>query len=51
MFMTTMAKMVILPVVGVFFVIALTDTGFLDRKEKTLRFILIFLSGTPTAVK
>ena len=50
-FLSTMAKMVMLPVIGVFLVIAMTEGGLVDRKEKTLRFVMMFLSGTPTAVK
>ena len=49
MFMCTMVKMVVLPVIGVFLVQAMTNSGFVDRKAITLRFVLMFLSGTPTA--
>ncbi|KAI0751199.1 auxin efflux carrier [Daedaleopsis nitida] len=47
---TTLAKMAVLPVVGVFLVQAMTAGGIVDPKAKVLRFVLIFLSGTPTAV-
>ena len=50
-FLSTMAKMVMLPVIGVFLVMAMTDGGLVDKKQKTLRFVMMFLSGTPTAVK
>ncbi|TFK94855.1 auxin efflux carrier [Polyporus arcularius HHB13444] len=50
MILTTAAKMVVLPVIGVFIVQAMTNTGFVDRKAITLRFVMMFLSGTPTAV-
>ena len=51
MVLTTAVKMVLLPVIGIFLVQAMTNSGFVDRKEITLRFVLMFLSGTPTAVK
>ena len=51
MVLTTAVKMVLLPVIGVFLVQAMTNSGFVDRREITLRFVLMFLSGTPTAVK
>ncbi|KAI1795059.1 auxin efflux carrier [Ganoderma leucocontextum] len=50
MFLTTMAKMVILPVIGVFLVRAMTKTGLVHKDEKVLQFVMMFLSGTPTAV-
>ncbi|KAL7282716.1 hypothetical protein ACG7TL_004190 [Trametes sanguinea] len=50
MFLTTITKMVILPVVGVFLVQAMTNAGLIDRDAKAERFVAMFLSGTPTAV-
>ncbi|KAI0355431.1 auxin efflux carrier [Trametes cingulata] len=50
MFLTTITKMLILPVVGVFLVQAMTNAGFIDRGAKAERFVAMFLSGTPTAV-
>ncbi|RPD67398.1 auxin efflux carrier [Lentinus tigrinus ALCF2SS1-6] len=50
MILTTAVKMILLPVIGIFIVQAMTKSGFVDRKEITLRFVLMFLSGTPTAV-
>ncbi|KAI0711029.1 auxin efflux carrier [Cerioporus squamosus] len=50
MLLTTAAKMVVLPVIGVFIVQAMTSSGFVDRKAIALRFVMMFLSGTPTAV-
>ena len=49
-FLSTMAKMVVLPVIGVFLVIAMTEGGLVERQQKTLRFVMMFLSGTPTAI-
>ncbi len=51
MFLTTMAKMVVLPVIGILLVQAMTRAGFVHKDEKALRFVMMFLSGTPTAVK
>ena len=51
MALCTAAKTVVLPAIGVFLVLAMTDAGLVDRKARTLRFVLMFLSGTPTAVK
>lgn len=51
MILTTAAKMALLPVIGVFLVQAMTNAGFVDRKALALRFVMMFLSGTPTAVK
>ncbi|KAI0371498.1 auxin efflux carrier [Pilatotrama ljubarskyi] len=50
MFLTTITKMLILPVIGVFLVQAMTNAGFIDRGAKAERFVAMFLSGTPTAV-
>ncbi|KAI0650860.1 auxin efflux carrier [Trametes meyenii] len=50
MLLTTLAKMAILPVVGVFLVQAMTKAGFIDHSAKAERFVAMFLSGTPTAV-
>ncbi|KAI0638609.1 auxin efflux carrier [Trametes polyzona] len=50
MFLTTVTKMVILPVVGVFLVQAMTSAGLIDKSAKAERFVAMFLSGTPTAV-
>ena len=51
MFLTTIAKMAVLPVIGVLLVQAMTKAGFVHKDEKALRFVMMFLSGTPTAVK
>ncbi|PIL37564.1 hypothetical protein GSI_01258 [Ganoderma sinense ZZ0214-1] len=50
MFLSTMAKMVMLPVIGVFLVQAMTKAGLVHKDEIALRFVMMFLSGTPTAV-
>ena len=51
MVLSTLSKMVLLPVIGVFIVQAMTAGGLVDAKAKALRFVMFFLSGTPTAVK
>ena len=51
MFLSTMAKMAILPVIGIFLVQAMTTAGLVQKDEKALRFVMMFLSGTPSAVK
>lgn len=51
MFLTTITKMAILPVIGVFLVQAMTNAGLIDKSAKAERFVAMFLSGTPTAVK
>ncbi|RPD67397.1 auxin efflux carrier [Lentinus tigrinus ALCF2SS1-6] len=50
MILTTALKMVVLPVIGVLLVEAMTNSGFVDRKSIAERFVMMFLSGTPTAV-
>ncbi|KAI0787320.1 auxin efflux carrier [Fomes fomentarius] len=50
MFLSTLAKMVVLPVIGIVLVQAMTASGFVDRDAKVLRFVMIFLSCTPSAV-
>ncbi|EIW61418.1 auxin efflux carrier [Trametes versicolor FP-101664 SS1] len=50
MFLTTITKMAILPVIGVFLVQAMTNAGLIDKSAKAERFVAMFLSGTPTAV-
>lgn len=51
MVLSTLAKMIILPVFGIFLVQAMTASGFVDKEAKVLRFVMMFLSCTPTAVK
>ncbi|EJF62213.1 auxin efflux carrier [Dichomitus squalens] len=50
MFLSTFAKMIMLPVIGIFLVQAMTGAGLVQKDEKALRFVMMFLSGTPTAV-
>ncbi|KAI0758156.1 auxin efflux carrier [Fomes fomentarius] len=50
MILSTLAKMIILPVIGIFLVQAMTASGFVDKEAKVLRFVMMFLSCTPTAV-
>jgi auxin efflux carrier family protein len=43
--------MVILPVIGVLIVNAMTKGGMMSREARAERFVGMFLSGTPAAVK
>ena len=49
-FITTMVKLAILPVIGVLLVQAMTKAGLVHKDEKALRFVMMFLAGTPTAI-
>ena len=49
-FTTTMVKLVILPVIGVLLVQAMTKVGLVNKDERALRFVMMFLAGTPTAI-
>ncbi|KIY50656.1 hypothetical protein FISHEDRAFT_11054, partial [Fistulina hepatica ATCC 64428] len=51
MIWVTLAKMVILPVIGVFMVQGMVSGGLILRTSLAERFVAMFLSGTPTAVK
>ncbi|PCH40729.1 auxin efflux carrier [Wolfiporia cocos MD-104 SS10] len=44
------AKMVLLPVIGVFMIQAMTKGGLIPREAIAERFVAMFLSGTPAAV-
>ncbi|KAI0076962.1 auxin efflux carrier [Panus rudis PR-1116 ss-1] len=46
----TMAKMVVLPVIGVLIVQGMVHGGLIDRDAKAEKFVAMFLSGTPAAV-
>jgi predicted permease len=50
MISTALCKMVILPVIGVVMVQGFVQHGFVQSDEKVLRFVLMFLSGTPSAL-
>ncbi|KAI0337946.1 hypothetical protein BDW22DRAFT_1363533 [Trametopsis cervina] len=50
MLTVALAKMLILPVIGVFMVQAMVHSGLIDKESKAERFVAIFLSGTPAAV-
>ncbi|OBZ70358.1 Protein ECM3 [Grifola frondosa] len=50
MMLVTLAKMVILPVAGVFIVQAMVHGGLIDKDAKAEKFVAMFLSGTPAAV-
>ncbi len=51
MVLTTLAKMAVLPVIGIFLVQAMTRAGMIHKDEIVFRFVVMFLSGTPTAIK
>ncbi|EMD40327.1 hypothetical protein CERSUDRAFT_91042 [Gelatoporia subvermispora B] len=50
MVLVTVAKLVILPVIGVFLVQSMVKAGMIDKDAKAERFVAMFLSGTPAAV-
>lgn len=51
MFAAMAAKMIVLPVIGVFMIQAMVKGGLIDRDALAERFVAMFLSGTPAAVK
>lgn len=51
MLAVSFAKMVFLPIIGVFMVQAMVRGGLIDRDALAERFVAMFLSGTPAAVK
>lgn len=51
MFAAALAKMALLPVIGVFVVQAMVKGGLIPREALAERFVAMFLSGTPAAVK
>lgn len=51
MFAVALAKMVVLPVIGIFIVQAMVHRGLIEGSAKAERFVAVFLSGTPAAVK
>jgi hypothetical protein len=51
MFAVAAIKMVVLPVFGILLVEAMTKGGLMNRKSLSERFVAMFLSGTPAAVK
>ncbi|KAH9852933.1 auxin efflux carrier [Lenzites betulinus] len=50
MLLVTMAKMVVLPVMGVFIVLAMVRRGLIPSDAKAEQFVAMLLSGTPAAV-
>ncbi|TBU57227.1 auxin efflux carrier [Dichomitus squalens] len=50
MLLVTLAKMVLLPVIGVVVVQAMVRGGFIPADAKAERFVAMLLSGTPSAV-
>lgn len=46
-----LAKMVLLPTIGIFLVRAMVNRQLISKESKTELFVAMFLSGTPTAVK
>ncbi|KAJ3808597.1 auxin efflux carrier [Lentinula aff. lateritia] len=51
MIMVTLSKEVLVPVVGIFLTQTFVNKGLIPRDNLAQRFVAIFLSGTPTAVK
>ncbi|KAI0632968.1 auxin efflux carrier [Trametes polyzona] len=50
MLLVTAAKMIVLPVMGVFIVQALTKNGLMPADARAEKFVAMLLSGTPAAV-
>ncbi|KAH8096605.1 auxin efflux carrier [Cristinia sonorae] len=50
MMSVSLAKMVLMPVIGVFTVQAMVSGGLINRQARAEKFVAIFLSGTPAAV-
>ncbi|KAF8582766.1 auxin efflux carrier [Ramaria rubella] len=50
MFAMALAKMLVLPVIGIFMVQTMVKNGLIPRENKAERFVAMFLSGTPAAV-
>lgn len=51
MIAVSLAKMVLLPVIGVLVVQAMVHNGLISREARAEKFVAMFLSGTPAAVK
>lgn len=51
MILCSLAKMVLLPVIGVFMVQAMVRAGLIPKSSLVEIFVAMFLSGTPSAVK
>lgn len=51
MILCSLAKMVVLPVIGVFLVQAMVKIGLIPKTSIVEIFVAMFLSGTPSAVK
>ncbi len=51
MLLVTLAKMVVLPVIGVAVVQAMVRAGLIPAEAKAEKFVAMLLSGTPAAVK
>lgn len=51
MLAVAMMKMAALPVIGVFMIQAMVKGGLIDRDARAEKFVAMFLSGTPAAVK
>lgn len=51
MLLVTAAKMILLPVMGVFIVQAMVHQGLISADARAEKFVAMLLSGTPAAVK
>lgn len=50
MLLSTLFKLFLTPVIGVFIVEAMVRSGLIPREDYAQRFVAMFLSGTPAAV-
>ncbi|OCH94479.1 auxin efflux carrier [Obba rivulosa] len=50
MILVTVAKLVVLPIIGIFLVQSMVTGGLIDKNAKAEKFVAIFLSGVPAAV-
>lgn len=46
-----LAKMVLLPTIGIFLVRTMVERGLISKESKTELFVAMLLSGTPASVK
>lgn len=44
-------KMALMPVIGIFMIQGMVKGGLIDKSSKVEKFVAMFLSGTPAAVK
>ena len=49
--LVSLAKMVLLPIIGIFLVRAMVGRGLISKESKVELFVAMFLSGTPSGLK